>query len=138
LGGVVLDHNALIGDYNVGLYETFGKFQFVSSVDDWYNADLILIWHSNPVYTKIPCAHYLNEARYNGTQIVSISPDYNASGITPTCGCPSNRAAMPLLPSPCASSSSTRAGTTSSSSRSRQTSPSWFAETMATSSGRQT
>jgi DMSO reductase family type II enzyme molybdopterin subunit len=81
LGGVVLDHNAAIGDYSVGLYETFGKFQFVSSVDDWYNANLILIWHSNPVYTKIPCAHYLNEARYNGTQIVSISPDYNASGI---------------------------------------------------------
>ena len=54
LGGTALDHNALIGDYNVGLYETFGKFQFVSSVDDWYNADLILIWHMNPVYTQHP------------------------------------------------------------------------------------
>ncbi|MHB8375864.1 MAG: molybdopterin-dependent oxidoreductase [Dehalococcoidia bacterium] len=79
LGGTVLDSNGLTSDFNVGLYETFGKFQFVSSIDDWYHADLILLWHMNPLYTRIPSAHYITEARYNGTKIVSIAPDYNAS-----------------------------------------------------------
>jgi DMSO reductase family type II enzyme molybdopterin subunit len=81
LGGTVLDNNALTSDFNVGLYETFGKFQFCSSIDDWYHADLIMLWHMNPVYTRIPSAHYINEARYNGTRVVSIAPDYNASTI---------------------------------------------------------
>ena len=81
LGGTVLDNNALTSDFNVGLYETFGKFQFVSSIDDWYKADLILLWHMNPLYTRIPSAHYIMEARYNGTKVVSIAPDYNASTI---------------------------------------------------------
>ena len=81
LGGTVLDNNALTSDFNVGLYETFGKFQFCSSIDDWYHADLIMLWHMNPLYTRIPSAHYITEARYNGTRVVSIAPDYNASTI---------------------------------------------------------
>ncbi|MEK7693594.1 MAG: molybdopterin-dependent oxidoreductase, partial [Chloroflexota bacterium] len=81
LGGTVFDSNALTSDFNVGLYETFGKFQFASSIDDWYHADLILLWHMNPLYTRIPSAHYIMEARYNGTKVVSIAPDYNASTI---------------------------------------------------------
>ncbi len=81
LGGTVLDSNGLTSDFNVGMYETFGKFQFASSIDDWYHADLILMWHMNPLYTRIPSAHYIMEARYNGARIVSIAPDYNASTI---------------------------------------------------------
>ncbi len=81
IGGTTLDSNALNSDFNVGIYQTFGKFQFVSSVDDWFHADLILVWHMNPVYTRIPSAHFINEARYHGTEVVSIAPDYNASSI---------------------------------------------------------
>jgi len=81
LGGTVLDSNGLTSDFNVGMYETFGKFQFASSIDDWYHADLILMWHMNPLYTRIPSAHYITEARYNGARVVSIAPDYNASTI---------------------------------------------------------
>jgi DMSO reductase family type II enzyme molybdopterin subunit len=81
LGGTTLDNNALTTDYNFGLGITFGKYAFVSSVDDWYKADLILIWHMNPVMTRIPCAHYLTEVRYGGGYVVSIAPDLNASSI---------------------------------------------------------
>jgi DMSO reductase family type II enzyme molybdopterin subunit len=81
VGGTVLDSNGLTSDYNVGLYETFGKFQFVSSIDDWFHADLILIWHSNPVYTRIPSTHYIWEARYNGSEVVCIAPDFSPSSI---------------------------------------------------------
>jgi DMSO reductase family type II enzyme molybdopterin subunit len=81
IGGTILDINGMTSDFNVGLYQTFGKFQFVSSVDDWFHADLIIIWHMNPLYTRIPSAHYLTEARYKGTDVISIAPDYNASSI---------------------------------------------------------
>ena len=79
VGGTTLDGNGLTSDYNVGLYETFGKFQFVSSIDDWFHSDLLLVWHMNPVYTRIPSAHFIWEARYHGTEVISIAPDYNAS-----------------------------------------------------------
>src|SRR3990172_5536235 len=81
IGGTTLDSNGLTSDYNVGLYETFGKFNFVSSIDDWFHADRILLWHINPVYTRIPSAHYIFQPRYHGAEIVSIAPDYNASSI---------------------------------------------------------
>jgi len=81
IGGTVLDSDALTSDFNVGIYQTFGKFQFVSSIDDWFHSDLILIWHANPLYTRIPSTHYLWEARYNGAQVVCIAPDYSPSSI---------------------------------------------------------
>ncbi len=79
LGGTTLDGNGLTSDYNVGLYQTFGKFQFASSIDDWFHSDLIFIWHMNPVYTRIPSAHFIWEAKYHGAEVISIAPDYNAS-----------------------------------------------------------
>jgi len=79
IGGTTLDNNGLTSDYNVGLYQTFGKFSFVSSVDDWFHSDLILVWHMNPMYTRIPSVHFIWEARYHGTEVVTIAPDYSAS-----------------------------------------------------------
>ncbi len=79
LGATILDLDSTIGDFNRGIYETFGKFQFMDSVDAWYFGKLLLIWHMNPVYTRIPSYHFISEARYNGADIVSIAPDYNPS-----------------------------------------------------------
>ncbi len=53
IGATELDVNATIGDFNKGVYETFGKFQFCESCDAWFFGKLILIWHMNPVYTRI-------------------------------------------------------------------------------------
>jgi DMSO reductase family type II enzyme molybdopterin subunit len=79
LGGFGLDVNASIGDFLPGLYLTYGKMQIESTADDWFQAETILIWHGNPVYTRIPFYHFISEARYNGTEIFNISPDINAS-----------------------------------------------------------
>ncbi len=81
LGGVSTDANGDIGDFNVGLYETFGKAAACSSVDDWFHSELILIWHKNPVYTAIPHYHYITESRYQGGQVVTIAPDASPSTI---------------------------------------------------------
>ncbi len=80
LGGVAIDLEGVINDFNVGMYTTYGKFN-VSSVDDWYHADLILIWHMNPIYTRIPFYHYVAEARYRGAQVATIAPDFSPSAV---------------------------------------------------------
>lgn len=81
LGATALDVDGLIGDFNAGNYITFGKFHHVSSVDDWFHADLILIWHMNPIYTRIPSYHYISEARYKGTEVITIAPDFSPSAV---------------------------------------------------------
>jgi DMSO reductase family type II enzyme molybdopterin subunit len=50
-------------------------------MDDWFLAELTLIWHANPVYTNIHWYHYVSESRYNGGEVVTIAPDYSPSAI---------------------------------------------------------
>jgi DMSO reductase family type II enzyme molybdopterin subunit len=81
IGAVTLDANGLINDFPAGHHITFGKFSCASSVDDTFHTELVLIWHSNPSYTSIPYAHYITEARYNGSRVVCIAPDYSPSSL---------------------------------------------------------
>jgi DMSO reductase family type II enzyme molybdopterin subunit len=50
-------------------------------MDDWFLAELTLIWHANPVYTNIHWYHYVAEYRYNAGEVVTIAPDYSPSAI---------------------------------------------------------
>lgn len=79
LGTTNLDGWACAGDMPLGVIMTYGLFNVDSSSDDYFNSDLILIWIGNPTYTRIPDVHFMWEARYNGTKIISIAPDYNPS-----------------------------------------------------------
>ncbi len=81
LDSTTLDMNTEIGDGHRGVAETFGKILFERSADDYFFSDMIVCWGSNPYYTQIPNAHFLTEARYNGAQIVCITPDFNPSSI---------------------------------------------------------
>jgi DMSO reductase family type II enzyme molybdopterin subunit len=77
----VLDVNTEIGDHRPGAAVTMGKMVFCSSSDDLFYSDLIFIWGGNPIYTQIPNAHFITEARYNGARVITIAPDYSASSI---------------------------------------------------------
>ncbi|MBW2418027.1 MAG: molybdopterin-dependent oxidoreductase [Deltaproteobacteria bacterium] len=77
----LIEVNTDVGDHHPGAQTTVGKISFSGSMDDFFYSDLILIWGGNPVYTQIPNAHFINEARYNGAEIVAIAPDYNASSV---------------------------------------------------------
>ncbi len=81
LGATVMDSWAGVGDLPMGCIQTWGNFNADGTSDDWFNADYVLIWIANPVYTRIPDAHFFWEARYRGASIVSIAPDFNASSI---------------------------------------------------------
>ncbi len=69
------------GDFPLGAAQTWGLVNVDGTADDWCHSDFILVWSMNPSYTRIPEAHFLWEARYRGTTVVSVAPDYNASTI---------------------------------------------------------
>jgi DMSO reductase family type II enzyme molybdopterin subunit len=75
------DGNAEFQDFSPGYYITWGKWNPVSSMDDWFLAELTLIWHCNPVYTNIQWYHYVAESRYNGGEVITVAPDYSPSAI---------------------------------------------------------
>jgi len=78
IGGLSMDLDGVVGDLAMGMYETFGKI-FASTVDDWFHSDLLLIWHMNPAYTRIPYYHYITEARYKGAEVAIFAPDFSPS-----------------------------------------------------------
>ncbi|MEE8362930.1 MAG: molybdopterin-dependent oxidoreductase, partial [Dehalococcoidia bacterium] len=79
VGGILTDTNAEVNDFAAGHYLTWGAYDPVPSIDDTFHAELVLIWFANPVYTRIPHFHYIPEARYNGTEVYTISPDVSPS-----------------------------------------------------------
>jgi len=81
LRATTLDTFSGIGDMPIGMIQTYGMFMNDGTADDYFRSDYIVLWSANPVYTRIPDAHFLTEARYRGAQLVVISPDYNASAV---------------------------------------------------------
>ncbi len=81
LGTPMTDGDAEFQDFSPGYHLTWGLYNPVSTMDDWFLADLTLIWHANPVYTNIHWYHYLAESRYNGGEVVTIAPDYSPSAM---------------------------------------------------------
>jgi DMSO reductase family type II enzyme molybdopterin subunit len=81
LGLPTTDGNSEFQDFSPGWHLTWGLFNPTASMDDWFLADLTLIWHANPVYTNIHWYHYLAESRYNGGEVVTIAPDYSPSAV---------------------------------------------------------
>lgn len=81
IGGLTMDVNAEMNDLAPGHYLTYGAFDPVSSIDDWFHAGLILIWNGNPAYTRIPHYHFIAEARYKGAEVYTIAPDASPSSV---------------------------------------------------------
>jgi len=79
LGAQRLYPASAVGDMFTGASLAYGLANVGHSLDAWFEAKTIILWAINPIVTRIPDAHYLNEARYNGATIYTITPDYNAS-----------------------------------------------------------
>lgn len=82
IGGVSPDLNVLIGDFYKGFFDTIGKQHTGFSADNFFDSELIFMSCSNWSYTYPAVYHFLTEARYNGTELVSLTPDYNPTAIT--------------------------------------------------------
>ena len=79
LGAIVTDVNAEINDFSPGIYLTLGKFNVCSSLDDFFHAELILMFQCNPTYTVNASQHFMLESRYNGGEFVLFAPDCSPS-----------------------------------------------------------
>ena len=76
IGGVPLSFYDWYCDLPPSSPQTWGEQTDVPESADWYNSGYIIICGANLPMTRTPDAHFAVEARYNGTKIVSMAPDY--------------------------------------------------------------
>jgi len=81
MGATISDDWAEIGDLNMGASLTFGFPHVGGSSDEWFLSDFLVVWMMNPAVTQMPDAHYLVEARYNGSEVVVVDPHYTATAL---------------------------------------------------------
>lgn len=70
-----------VGDLPVGAYQVLGYALPGDNMAAVFKSKVCLVWVCNPAVTRIPDAHFFWEARYNGTEVVTITPDFNASAM---------------------------------------------------------
>ncbi len=68
-----------VGDLHTGVYTTLGQVFASDTMAAIYKSKYVLVWMSNPAVTRLPDAHFFWEARYNGTTIVAVSPEFTAT-----------------------------------------------------------
>ena len=89
----VLGGYEMNGDLPMSAPITFGVQSEELDTYCWPDAKYILIFGSNPMQTRIPDAHFLNEARENGAKVVCFDPCFTATAaksdewysISPSC-----------------------------------------------------
>ncbi len=79
MGGVGLSFYDWYADLPPASPQIWGDQTDVPESSDWYNSGYIITWGSNVPLTRTPDAHFLIEARYRGTKVVSVAPDYAES-----------------------------------------------------------
>jgi nitrate reductase alpha subunit len=77
LGGVCMSFYDWYCDLPPSSPQTWGEQTDVPESADWYNSGFIIMWGSNVPQTRTPDAHFMTEARYKGTQVVTVTPDYS-------------------------------------------------------------
>ncbi len=63
-------------DLPVASPQVWGEQTDVPEAADWYNSTYLIIAGANLPMTRTPDAHFAIEARYKGTKVVSMAPDY--------------------------------------------------------------
>jgi nitrate reductase alpha subunit len=77
IGGTLLSFYDWYCDLPPSSPQTWGEQTDVPESADWYNSGYIIAWGSNVPQTRTPDAHFFVEARYNGTNVVAVTPDYS-------------------------------------------------------------
>ncbi|WP_251552203.1 nitrate reductase subunit alpha [Neobacillus muris] len=76
IGGTILSFYDWYADLPPASPQVWGDQTDVPESGDWYNSKYFIIWGTNIPQTRTPDAHFMVEARYNGTKVVGVSPDY--------------------------------------------------------------
>ncbi len=70
-----------VGDLPTGTYMTVGVPLISDTFSAVFKSRCCLIWYCNPAVTRIPDAHFFWEAKYNGTEVVAISPEFTPTAM---------------------------------------------------------
>ncbi len=70
-----------VGDLPTGVYMTCGEPLLGDTMAAVYKSRCCLVWFCNPAVTRIPDAHFFWEARYNGTDVIAISPEFTPTAM---------------------------------------------------------
>ncbi|QUF06316.1 nitrate reductase subunit alpha [Actinosynnema pretiosum subsp. pretiosum] len=76
IGGTLLSFYDWYADLPIASPQIWGDQTDVPESADWWNSGYLVMWGSNIPVTRTPDAHFLTEARYKGTKVVAVSPDY--------------------------------------------------------------
>ncbi|OIV36799.1 nitrate reductase subunit alpha [Mangrovactinospora gilvigrisea] len=76
LGASMLSFYDWYCDLPVASPQVFGDQTDVPESGDWWDAAYLMMWGSNVPVTRTPDAHWMAEARYRGTKVVTVAPDY--------------------------------------------------------------
>ena len=70
-----------VGDLPTGSYMTLGQVYTGDTFASVYKSKCVMVWMSNPAATRIPDAHFFWEAKYNGTQVIAVSPEFTPTAM---------------------------------------------------------
>lgn len=70
-----------VGDMFPGVTTVYGEGNVGCTYDFIYTANTAVFWGCNPNTSRIPDAHYIWEAKYNGAKIIVITPELNSTAI---------------------------------------------------------
>ena len=70
-----------VGDLPTGVQMTVGEPLLGDTMAAVYKSRCCLVWFCNPAVTRIPDAHFFWEAKYNGTEVIAISPEFTPSAM---------------------------------------------------------
>jgi DMSO reductase family type II enzyme molybdopterin subunit len=70
-----------VGDLPTGVHMTIGNPLLGDSMAAIFKSRCCLIWFCNPAVTRIPDAHFFWEAKYNGTNVIAISPEFTPTAM---------------------------------------------------------
>jgi nitrate reductase alpha subunit len=77
MGGVNLSFYDWYCDLPPASPEVWGEQTDVAESADWYYSKFVAVVGSNVLMTRTPDAHFLVEARHNGSKVVVFSPDFS-------------------------------------------------------------
>jgi len=70
-----------VGDLPSGVHMTLGQIHTSDTMAAVYKSRCVLVWMCNPAVTRIPDAHFFWDAKYNGTEVIAISPEFTPTAM---------------------------------------------------------
>jgi len=70
-----------VGDLPSGVQMTLGQIHTSDTMAAVYKSRCVLVWMSNPAVTRLPDAHFFWDAKYNGTEVIAISPEFTPTAM---------------------------------------------------------